>query len=136
MNRGRRVARVVVLALATGAASGLLGTGTAAAAPRPPVANAAFTRAGTPVYETDDVGVGCRTLGFCDGAARALATSATPRYLSTRAGEAVLVTCRSGGLAGVVGFFAGGDDVVRGWVDGNGVALRGDDPVPTCGALT
>jgi hypothetical protein len=135
MDRGRRVARVVVLALATGTASGLLGTGTAAAA-GPPVANAAFTRAGTPVYETDAVGVGCRTLGFCDGAARALAASATPRYLSRRAGEAVLVTCRSGDLAGVVGFFDDGDDVVRGWVDGNGVALRGEDPVPTCGALT
>jgi hypothetical protein len=48
----------------------------------------------------------------------------------------VLVTCRSADLAGVVGFFLGGDDVVAGWVNVAAVALRTDDPVPACGALT
>jgi hypothetical protein len=131
MNRGR-VARVVVLALAFG----VVGAGTASAAPAPPVANAAFTRPDVPVFAPGAVGVGCRTLGFCDGVARDLAASATPRYRSTRAGEAVLVTCRSADLAGVVGFFLGGDDVVAGWVNVAAVALRTDDPVPACGALT
>ena len=129
MGKGR-AAGVVALTLV----AGLLGTGSAAAAAAP-AGNAAFSTAGVQVFPDGAVGAGCRVLGFCDGVADDLARSARAGYTSTRAGEAVLVTCRSGDLAGVVGFFDG-DDVVRGWVDGNGVALRGDDPVPTCGALT
>jgi hypothetical protein len=81
------------------------------------------------------VGGGCRVLGFCDGVADAIARSATPEYASTRAGEAVLVTCRSADLARVVGFFGGGDDVVTGWAKSDKVQMRGDDPVPACGTL-
>jgi len=110
MGRGR-IARVVVLATVLG----LAGAGTASAAP---AGNAAFARAGAQVYAEGAVGAGCRTFGFCDGVAGDLARSASPRYLSTRAGEVVLVTCRSADLAKVTGFFAGGDD-----------------RVPVCGAL-
>jgi hypothetical protein len=75
-------ARVVVLAFALG----LIGTGTAEAAPAP-TGNAVFIRPGAAVYAEDAVGVGCRTFGFCDGAAAELAATATPRYLSTRPDE-------------------------------------------------
>jgi hypothetical protein len=127
MNTGR-IARVVVLALALG----LVGTGSASAAP---AGNAAFARAGVQVYPEGAVGVGCRTFGFCDGVTGELARSATPRYLSTRAGEAVLVTCRSADLARVVGFFGRGDDVVAGWSNAAELRMRDDGPIPSCGAL-
>jgi hypothetical protein len=129
MNRGRVVA-VTLLTLAMGA----LGAGSASAA-APPVGNAAFARTGVQVYPEGAVGVGCATLGFCDGVAGELTASATPRYLSTRPGEAVLVTCRSAGLARVVGFFGHGEDVVTGWADAGAVRMRTDDPVPACGGL-
>ena len=129
MDRGR-IARVVVLTLALG----LVGTGTAEAAPAP-TGNAAFTRAGVAVYADDAVGVGCRTFGFCDGAATALADTATPRYLSTRPDEAVLVTCRAGDVARVVGFFGRGEDLITGWANAGGLRMRNDDAVASCGAL-
>lgn len=126
------LARAVGLALVFG----VVGAGTAAAA-SPPVANATFVRVGAPVFAENAVGVQCRTLGFCDGVGDELMASSTkPRYRSTRVGEAVLVTCRSAGLAGVVGFFDGGDDVVPGWVDGGAVQLRQYDRLPGCGSLT
>ena len=125
-----RIARVVVLTLALG----LVGTGSASAAPAP-AGNAAFARAGVQVYPEDAVGIGCRTLGFCDGVAGELARTASPRYLSLRAGEAVLVTCRSADLARVVGFFGRGDDVVAGWSNAAGLRMRDDGSVPSCGAL-
>ena len=92
----RRTTRTVVLTLALG----LVDTGTAHAAP---TANAAFTHAGAAVYAEDTVGIGCHTFGICNGAAAALAATATPRYLSTRADEPVLVTCRTADLARGVG---------------------------------
>jgi hypothetical protein len=125
---GGRVARVVVLA----ALLGLVGTGTAAAAP---AANAAFARAGVQVYPVGAVGAGCRTFGFCDGVAADLADTATPQYLSSRPGEAVLVMCRSADLAQVLGFFGRGDDVVSGWTNASALRMRTDDPLPACGAL-
>jgi len=125
-----RAAGVAVLALA----AALLGTGTASAAPAP-AGNAAFARAGVQVFPEGAVGAGCRVLGFCDGVAGTLTRSATAEYASTRAGEAVLVTCRSADLARVVGFFGGGDGVVTGWASAGGLRMRGDDPVPACGAL-
>jgi hypothetical protein len=121
---------VVALALV----AGLLGTGSASAAPAP-AGNAAFVVPGVPVFPAGAVGTGCRVLGFCDGVAGALDRTARAEYASTRAGEAVLVTCRSADLARVVGFFGGGDDVVTGWVNAAGLRMRGDDPVPACGAL-
>lgn len=130
MNRGA-AARVVGLTLALMA----VGTGAASAA-TPPAANARFLQGGVQVYDAGAVGVGCRAFGFCEGVADALGRSAVPRYLSTRAGEAVLVTCRSADLAGVVGFFAGGDAVTAGWVRGNLVEdVREDRGVPACGTL-
>jgi hypothetical protein len=129
MNRGR-IAWVVALAVALGAGT----TGSASAAP-PPAANAAFVRAGVPVYPEGAVGAGCRVLGFCDGVAGGLARAASPQYRSDRAGEAVLITCRSADLARVVGFFGLGDDVVTGWANVASVRMREDDPVPACGAL-
>ena len=123
-----RAAGVVVLALA----AALFGTGSASAAP---AGNAAFASAGVQVFPEGAVGASCRVLGFCDGVAGALDRSARAEYASTRAGEAVLVTCRSADLARVVGFFGGGDDVVTGWVSAGGLRMRGDDPVPACGAL-
>jgi hypothetical protein len=126
----RRVAGVAALTLV----AGLFGTGSAAAAPAP-AGNAAFVSAGVHVFPEGAVGGGCRVLGFCDGVADAIARSATPEYASTRAGEAVLVTCRSADLARVVGFFGGGDDVVTGWAKSDKVQMRGDDPVPACGTL-
>ena len=129
MNRGR-IGRAVVLALALG----LVGTGTAEAA-TPPTGNAAFARAGVAVYPDDAVGVGCRTFGFCDGVAAELADTATPRYLSTRPDEAVLVTCRAADLARVVGFFGRGEDLITGWADAAALRMRGDAPVAACGAL-
>src|SRR6476661_2443324 len=86
---GGRVARVVVLA----AVLGLVGTGSASAAPVT-LGNAAFTRAGVKVYAEGAVGLGCQTFGFCNGVAADLAGSARPQYVSTRPGEAVRVTCR------------------------------------------
>jgi hypothetical protein len=127
MSRGR-VAGVVALTVALG----LAGAGTAEAAP---AGNAAFARAGVQVYPDDAVGADCSVLGFCDGVAGGLARAATPRYLSTRPGEAVLVTCRSADLARVEGFFGRGDDVENGWANAGGLQIRGDDPVPSCGAL-
>src|SRR6185295_15141842 len=76
---GGRVARVVVLA----AVLGLVGTGSASAAPVP-LGNAAFTRAGVKVYAEGAVGLGCQTFGFCNGVAADLAGSASPQYVSTR----------------------------------------------------
>ena len=110
----------------------LAGAGTASAAP---AGNAAFVRAGVQVYPDDAVGVGCRTLGLCDGVAAQLSQSATPRYLSLRAGEAVLVTCRSADLARVTGFFGTGEDLVTGWSNAGGLQIRGGDPVPACGTV-
>jgi hypothetical protein len=129
MLRGR-IARVVALALLLG----LVGTGTASAAPAP-AGNAAFARAGVQVYPDDAVGVGCRTFGFCDGVAAGLARTATPSYLSTRANEAVLVTCRSADLARVAGFFGRGTDLVTGWANADALRMRDDDAVASCGAL-
>ena len=125
-----RAAGVVVLALA----AALFGTGSASAAPVP-VGNAAFASAGVRVFPEGAVGASCRVLGFCDGVAGGLHRSGRAEYASTRAGEAVLVTCRSADLARVVGFFGGGDDVVTGWASAGGLRMRGDDPVPACGAL-
>jgi hypothetical protein len=124
-------ARVVGLTLALMA----IGTGTASAA-APPAANARFLAGGVQVYEDGAVGSGCRTFGFCEGVAEDLDRTATPRYLSTRKGEAVLVTCRSAGLAGVVGFFEGGEAPTPGWVRGDMVEdVRQDGRMPACGAL-
>src|SRR5689334_14586686 len=128
MSRGR-IAWVVALTMGLG----LAGTGTAAAAPTP-VGNADFLRAGVQVYPEDSVGSGCRVLGFCDGVTGELGRTATPRYLSSRPGEAVLVTCRSADLARVVGFFDRGDGVVAGWANMSGLEMRGDGVVPSCGA--
>jgi hypothetical protein len=127
---GGRIARVVVLAAVMGA----VGTGSAEAAPAP-AGNAAFAGAGVQVFPEDAVGTGCGVFGFCDGVTGELARSTQPQYESTREGEAVLVTCRSADLARVVGFFAGGDDVVTGWANASGLQMRSDDPVPACGAL-
>jgi hypothetical protein len=129
MNHGR-IARAVVLALALG----LAGTGTAEAATAP-AGNAAFPRAGVAVYAEDAVGVGCRTFGFCDGIAAGLTATATPRYLSTRPDEAVLVTCRTADLAKVVGFFGRGEDLITGWANAGALRMRGDGSVPSCGTL-
>ena len=129
MGRGR-IARVVVLA----AALGWLTTGTATAAPLPPPANAAFVQAGVQVYPLDAVGHGCRVLGVCDGAAAALADTGIPRYLSTRAGEAVVVECRSDDVARVRGFFDAGQDTVAGWANASRLQMRGA-PVGACGLL-
>ncbi|MDT7582162.1 MAG: hypothetical protein QOK35_3426 [Pseudonocardiales bacterium] len=129
MDKGR-AAGVVALAMV----AGLLGTGSASAAPTP-AGNAAFASAGVEVFPEGAVGAGCRVLGFCDGVAGALGRSARAEYASSRAGEAVLVTCRSADLARVVGFFGDGDDVVTGWANASGLRMRGDDPVPACGAL-
>lgn len=125
-----RAAGVVTLALA----AGLLGTGSASAAP-PPAGNAAFVSAGVEVFPDGAVGAGCRVLGFCDGVADELDDSPSVRYRSTRAGEAALVTCRSASVVRVVGFFDGGDDVTAGWANASRLRMRGDDPVPACGAL-
>lgn len=114
--------------------AGLLGTGSAAAAPAT-VGNAAFATAGVRVFPDGAVGAGCRVLGFCDGVADDLDHAAQAQYSSTRAGEAVLVTCRSANVVRVVGFFAGGDDVTSGWANARRLRMRGDDPVPACGAL-
>lgn len=131
MNRGR-IARVVGLTLALM----VTGTGAASAAAPPPAANASFFKAGAPVFDDRQVGVGCSTFGFCDGVAEDLSRSGTPRYRSTRPGEAVLVTCRSASLLGVVGFFDGGDAVTTGWVSEHAVGVRRDyDSLPTCGGF-
>jgi hypothetical protein len=127
MNHGR-AARAIVLTLAVG----LVDTGTAHAAP---AGNAAFTRAGAAVYPEDAVGIGCRTFGLCGGAAAELAATATPRYLSTRADEPVLVTCRAADLAKVVGFFGRGEELVTGWANADSLRIRHDDAVPACGPL-
>lgn len=127
---GRRVAGVVGLALV----AALFGTGSASAAPAP-AGNAAFASAGVQVFPHDAVGVGCRVLGFCDGIADEVARSRRAEYRSERAGEAVLVTCRLGDLARVVGFFEGGDDVAVGWTMANRVRMRGDDRVAECSPL-
>ena len=127
---GRRVAGVVGLALV----AVLSGTGSASAAPAP-AGNAAFASAGVQVFPDGAVGVGCRVLGFCDGVVDDVARSRSAAYVSTREGEAVLVTCRLAGLVRVVGFFRGGDDVVPGWASANRVRMRGDDQVRDCGAL-
>jgi hypothetical protein len=124
-------ARVGVLAFALG----LIGTGTAEAAPVP-TGNAVFIRPGAAVYAEDAVGVGCRTFGFCDRVAAELAATATPRYLSTRPDEAVLVTCRTADLAGVLGFFGRGEDLITGWADARELRIRGNARVPTCGPLS
>ena len=129
MGKGRAAA-VVGLALV----AGLFGTGSASAA-APPAGNAAFMSAGVKVFPDGAVGAGCRVLGFCDGVADELDHTPGARYRSTRAGEAVLVTCRSASVVRVVGFFDGGDDVVTGWANASRVRLRGDDAVPACGAL-
>ena len=125
-----RVARVLVLALFMG----MVGTGAASAAP-PPAGNAAFAAPGVQVYPESTVGVGCSTFGYCDGVARQLDDTAVPQYLSARAGEAVLVTCRSADLAQVVGFFGRGDTLLTGWANAGGVRMRADTPVPACGRL-
>lgn len=125
----RRVARVAGLALAMG----LVGTGSAAAAA--PAGNAAFTMPGVQVYPESSVGIFCTTFGACDGVAQDLDRRAIPQYLSTRAGEAVLVTCQSAGVARVVGYFGRGEDVVTGWANVNGLRLRGEDSAPPCGML-
>lgn len=125
-----RVGRVVALATLLGAVT----TGTAAAA-EAPLGNAAFVSAGVQVYPLGAVGFRCRGLGLCDGVPAELAASATPRYLSTRAGEAVAVECESAGVAKVVGFFARGQDVVAGWADAGKLRLRTAEPVPACGVL-
>ena len=127
---GRRVAGVVGLALV----AALFGAGSASAAPAP-AGNAAFASAGVQVFPDGVVGVGCRVLGFCDGIADEVARSRRGEYRSERAGEAVLVTCRLGDLARVVGFFEGGDDVVTGWTMANRVRMRGDDRVAECSPL-
>src|SRR5690349_23301497 len=127
---GGRCARVAVLV----AVLGLVGTGSASAAPAP-VGNAAFARAGVEVYARGAVGIGCETFGFCEGAAADLAHSAHPQYVSTRPGEAVRVTCRSADVAAVVGFVGRGDEVVSGWANANALRMRGSDPVPGCGVL-
>jgi hypothetical protein len=127
---GGAVARAVVLA----AVLGLVGTGSASAAPAP-VGNAAFARAGVEVYGHSAVGIGCETFGFCDGVAADLAASASPQYVSTRPGEAVRVTCRSADIAAVVGFFGRGDDLTTGWANATALRMRSNDPVPACGLL-
>lgn len=126
----RRIARVVALAMMMT----VVGAGSAAAAA--PAGNAAFVRAGVQVYPENAVGVGCRALGFCSGVAGELAESATPRYLSLRAGEPVLVTCRSADLAKVVGFFGRGEDLITGWSDTGGLQMRSTGGVPACGPLS
>ena len=131
MDNKKAAARVVGLTLALMA----VGTG-AASAETPPAANARFLQGGVQVYDRGAVGVGCRTFGFCEGVAEGLDRTGTPRYLSARRGEAVLVTCRSANLAGVVGFFAGGDGVTAGWVRGDTVEdVRQDHAVPPCGTV-
>jgi hypothetical protein len=125
---GGRVARVVVLA----AVLGLVGTGSASAAPAP-LGNAAFTRAGVKVYAEGAVGLGCQTFGFCNGVAADLAGSASPQYVSTRPGEAVRITCRLADLAKVAGFFGSGEDLVTGWASAGALRMRSKDPVPACG---
>ena len=125
-----RVARVVVLALFMG----MVGTGAASAAP-PPAGNAAFSSAGVQVYPLETVGTGCSTFGYCDGVAYELADTATPQYLSTRAGEAVAVTCRSADLAQVRGFFGQGEELVAGWANAGMLRMRNQDAVPACGLL-
>jgi hypothetical protein len=129
MNHGL-IARAVVFALALG----VVGAGTAEAAP-PPTGNAAFPRSGVAVYAEDAVGVGCRTFGFCSGIAAELLATATPRYLSARPNEAVLVTCRAADLARVVGFFGRGEDLITGWADASALLMRRDGRVPACGPL-
>jgi hypothetical protein len=129
MGKGR-VARVVALTVVLA----FSGAGSAAAAGAP-AGNAAFAKAGVPVFPEGAVGVGCRAFGFCDGVAGQLARSVRAEYRSTRANEAVLVECQSADLARVVGFFGGGDEVVTGWANASGLRLRSDDPVPACGAL-
>ena len=125
-----RVARVAVLVMFMG----LVGTGSASAAPAP-AGNASFATPGVQVYPESSVGFACTTLGYCDGVANELTDSAIPQYLSTRAGEAVAVTCRSAGVAKVVGFFGRGEDVVTGWAHLSGLRMRDDAPVPPCGML-
>jgi len=128
---GGRVARVVVLA----AVLGLVGTGSASAAPAP-VGNAAFARAGVKVYPEGAVGLGCLALGFCGGVVADLAASASPRYVSTRSGEAVQVKCRSDDLVKVEGYFGRGEDLVTGWANANALRIHDGDPVSACGVLS
>ena len=157
---GRRVARAVVLAAVLGWGTPVpagpaaacshvllgrldqrvLGWGTTvtagtAAAAEPPLANASFVSAGVQVYPLDAVGPTCQLFAFCDGAAEALAESAVPRYLSTRAGEAVYVDCQASGVARGVGFCARGQTTTTGWANTTGLQMRGA-PARPCDVLS
>lgn len=108
----------------------LLGPAPAYAEDNVPAGNATFERAGSPVYPTYAVGLGCRLFGSCAGAADQLTDRATPRYLSTRPGEVVAAECTTAGVVRVRGFFAGGDDTVSGWALSRDLTARG--AVPSC----
>ena len=123
MSQGR-AAGVVVLALAAGAARDGDGDG------RPGSGGERGVRAGRACRSSrrarSGPAAGC--WGSATGSPATLTRSAQAEYASTRAGEAVLVTCRSADLARVVGFFGGGDGVVTGWASAGEPADAGRRP--------
>lgn len=108
----------------------LLGPAPAYAADAAPAPTARFDSPGRPVYPLDALGLGCRLLGRCGGAAAALDERGIPTYLSLRRGEAVTPICRGGDVVRVAGFFDGPDGMVEGWVLTGDVDVTG--PLDDC----